>query len=403
MSSRCPLMRSTSFSASSHSPAAASAAGRYFMRFQKKRASRCLRARFTARSCSCSEESCSSPSPSAMRRRLPAAWQPVGVRADGREATRQVWEEALRRSRSSAGDRLTNLKDLALPVLQSALAAAIAWVFAREVVGHQAPFFAPVSAVVAIGTTLGRRGRRSIELVVGVSVGIAVADLLVSQIGTGTWQLALVVALATVAAILVGGGELLRIQAAVSAVLVATLQPPTDGVDFTRSIDALVGGSAALLVAWILPAQPLARVKRAAKRAIPELAATIDDIASAIRSREPGDADAALERARGLDAMTSALGEQVQVGFEMSRLSHRRRSSQEPLITYSEAAAQLDLAVRNVRVMARGLTRAINLGDPVPDALADALDDLSESVRGLGLAMADEEGAADDARAAAVR
>ena len=309
----------------------------------------------------------------------------------------------MRRSRSSAGDRLTSLKDLALPVVQSALAAAIAWLFALEVVGHEAPFFAPVSAVVAIGATLGQRGRRSIELVIGVSVGIAVADLLIAGIGTGAWQLALVVTLATIAAILVGGGELLRVQAAVSAVLVATLQPPTDGIDFTRSIDALVGGSAALLVAWLLPAKPLARVQRAAERAIPELAATIDDIASAVRSRDKSDADAALDRARGLDEMTSSLGEEVQVGFEMSRMSPRRRSSREPLITYSEAASQLDLAVRNVRVMARGLTRALNLDEQVPEELADALDDLSTAVRCLGDALEEKDSAADEARAAAVR
>jgi len=325
----------------------------------------------------------------------------------GRQAlarrSEEVWEEALRRSRSSAGDRLTSLKDLALPVLQTALAAALAWLFALEVVGHEQPFFAPVAAVIATGTALSSRGRRSVELVAGVTVGITVGDLLVAGIGTGAWQLALVVTLATIAAILVGGGEVLRVQAAVSAVLVATLQPPTDGIDFTRSIDALVGGVAALLVAWVLPAQPLARVRRAAARAIPELAATIDDIAAAVRSQSRGDAEAALDRARGLDEMTSSLREEVQTGFEVGRMSPRRRATREPLVTYGEAASQLDLAVRNVRVMARGLVRALNLEEAPPESLAEALDDLSEAVTGLGAALGGEEGAADTARAAAVR
>jgi uncharacterized membrane protein YgaE (UPF0421/DUF939 family) len=332
------------------------------------------------------------------------------VRREDKEGAREaiarrseaVWEEAVRRSRSSAGDRLASLKDLALPVLQSALAAAIAWVFAQEVVGHQSPFFAPVSAVVAIGTTLGQRTRRSIELVVGVSVGIAVADLLIAGIGTGTWQLALCVVLATVAAILVGGGELLRVQAAVSAVLVATLQPPTDGIDFTRSIDALVGGVAALLVAGILPAKPLARVRRAARRAIPELAATIDDVATALRDQDERAAERALERARALDDMTSSLRDEVQTGYEMVRITPPRRTAKESLVTYGEAASQLDLAVRNVRVMARGLVRAFDLDDDVPTELADALDDLSAAVTGLGAALEDED-RVEDARAAAVR
>ena len=78
-----------------------------------------------------------------------------------------------------------------------------------------------------------------------MAVGIAIADALVAAIGTGTWQIGVVVALAMVAATLVGGGPLLASQAGASAVLVATLQPPDGGVDFGRALDALVGGGSA--------------------------------------------------------------------------------------------------------------------------------------------------------------
>ena len=47
--------------------------------------------------------------------------------------------------------------------------------------------------------------------------------------------------LATALAIFLGSGQMLATQAAVSAALVATLQPPTDGVTFTRFLDALAG------------------------------------------------------------------------------------------------------------------------------------------------------------------
>ena len=55
----------------------------------------------------------------------------------------------------------------------------IAWLLATEVVGHTTPFFAPVSAIITLGLTQGERGRRAVEVVLGVTLGIAVADLLV--------------------------------------------------------------------------------------------------------------------------------------------------------------------------------------------------------------------------------
>ena len=75
-----------------------------------------------------------------------------------------------------------------------------------------------------------------------VALGIGIGDTLISQIGTGPWQIGLVVALAIVAAIFLGSGSALVTQAASSAVLVATLTPPSTGaLNYTRFIDALVG------------------------------------------------------------------------------------------------------------------------------------------------------------------
>jgi hypothetical protein len=39
--------------------------------------------------------------------------------------------------------RIQRLRDAAKPIALSALAAALAWLIAREVAGHAAPFFAP--------------------------------------------------------------------------------------------------------------------------------------------------------------------------------------------------------------------------------------------------------------------
>ena len=170
-------------------------------------------------------------------------------------------EEAAERSRVSMRTRLERLRLAWRSIFQASVSAAVAWLIATELLGHPTPFFAPVAAIVTLGITVGQRGRRAAEVAFGVAVGIAVADLLVLQIGTGAGQLAVVVLLATSAAIFLGSGQMLATQAAVSAALVATLQPPVDGFAFTRFFDALVGGGVALLInAVLLPARPLSLI-----------------------------------------------------------------------------------------------------------------------------------------------
>src|SRR4029453_11379173 len=100
------------------------------------------------------------------------------------------------------------------PVVQTAVAASVAYFLAVIVIGHGQPFFAPIAAVICLGVTLGQRRRRAIELAVGVAVGLMVADLLVLVIGNGTFQIAVVVLLAMGAAVFFGGGTILINQAA---------------------------------------------------------------------------------------------------------------------------------------------------------------------------------------------
>src|SRR5215218_1525377 len=80
------------------------------------------------------------------------------------------------------------------PILQTAVAASLAWLLVSAALGHDQPFFAAIAAVVSTGV-VGQEGRRAIELVFGVACGLAVADLLVLAIGTGTVQIGIVVGL----------------------------------------------------------------------------------------------------------------------------------------------------------------------------------------------------------------
>jgi uncharacterized membrane protein YgaE (UPF0421/DUF939 family) len=294
-------------------------------------------------------------------------------------------EIAAQRSRSSLRTRVDRLVAAGRSVAQIGLAATLAWLIATEVLGNPRPFFAPVAAIITVGVTYGQRGRRAIELGLGVAVGILVADLLTLLIGTGTLQLGIIVVLAVTAAILLGSGPLIVNQAGISAVLVVTIQPPGNAFAFERFFDALVGTATALVVgALFLPADPVALLRRAATPVLEELAATLEDIAQALLERDAEGAERALERARAIDALESRFYDAVDVSRETARFSPPRRSARDRVDLYAEAAGQVDLAVRNVRVMARGAIRALQLGDSVPPEVATALQAMAEAVRALG-------------------
>ena len=99
--------------------------------------------------------------------------------------------------------------------------------------GHVTPIFAPVAAVVSLGTSYGQRLRRVAEVSVGVAIGVFVGDAITAWVGSGGWQITLIVALAMMTALLLDQGVLFVNQAAIQAIFVSALVP-TAGAAFTR-------------------------------------------------------------------------------------------------------------------------------------------------------------------------
>lgn len=271
---------------------------------------------------------------------------------------------------------------MAPPILQCALAAALAWVVAAKALGHAAPFFAPIAAVLCIGVGAGRRWRRVLELVAGVGVGVGVGDLLISAIGSGPWQIALVIVLAMSVSVLLDSGALTALQAGSSAVLVATLLPPGGTAGLDRMTDALLGGLIGLAAVALLPADPAALAARHVRGLLDELGAALETAAEALRGRDAELASAALERARASQRTVDGYSEALQTAHETAALSplHHRAD----LAPYFTAAEPLDHALRNVRVMLRHTVAVLEKGEDAPGLLAEGMQDLARSVARLG-------------------
>jgi uncharacterized membrane protein YgaE (UPF0421/DUF939 family) len=313
----------------------------------------------------------------------------------------ELMEQAAEASRAGLRSRRERIITVARPILQTSVAASAAWLIATEVVGHDEPFFAPISAVVTLGLTVGERRRRAVELAIGVAVGIAIADLLVAAIGTGTWQIGVVCGLAMLAATLVGGGPLLASQAGASAVLVATLQPP-EGFDFDRAIDALIGSGTALTVgSLLLPVDPVRLVREGLGPVLDRLAAALHGIADALDHREAREAERALTAVDRVDALYDHLSATLAAAGDAARISLGRRVTLNRLERYVAAVGEVGLAIENVRALARGAVRAIALEDSIPPEVTAAIRELATAARELGSLL--EEGNTEPSREAALR
>jgi hypothetical protein len=312
--------------------------------------------------------------------------------ASGRRPPRRAVRglaELRRRTGRGARHGRQRVRAAAALAAQTGLAAGLAWFIAHDLIGSANPFFAPIAAVITLAVSLGQRLRRTAELVLGVAIGIGVADAIILLIGSGPWQIGLIVFLAIVTASAVGGGSALVVQSASSAVLVATLTPG-GGIPYGRFVDALVGGLVGLTVmAVLLPLNPLTVVRRAADPALDALADGLHELSRALDERDIDRIEAVLGRLRAAEAEFAAFAAAVTAAGENSAVAPARRRSRGALAHYGDAATHLTYALRNVRVLVRRLLTALGDDEPIPDVLPVALGLLSDAVRLLRQELAD--------------
>lgn len=282
------------------------------------------------------------------------------------------------RGRTSLRARIARLRSRSWQVGQCAIAAGVAWLVAHNLIGHAQPFFAPVVALVSLGTTYGQRLRRVVEMSVGVAIGIFLGDLYTHVFGRGAWQITLMVAVAMILALLLDASPLLLNQAAVQSLVVVTVLPNAN-VAFTRWTDALVGGAVALVAASVVPQAPLRRPREQAGVVVRRLADVVRAAAGSIRHVDVDVAMAGLASARATDGLIAELRAAANEGLSVVVSSPFRRRHAEPVRAMAELVEPLDIAMRNARVLARRVAVAAYRNEPVPESYADLLDEIAEA------------------------
>jgi uncharacterized membrane protein YgaE (UPF0421/DUF939 family) len=281
---------------------------------------------------------------------------------------------------------ILRLRGAWLQILQTGVAACVAWFLAVLLLGLEEPTFAPIAAVISLGLAVGERGRRVVELTLGVAFGVVIADFLVSIIGVGAVQGGILVVLAMTAAVFFGRGDLGVNEAAISAmILMITFGPVGTVFPPERFLEALIGGGVALLVNALLPINPERMVTTAAHPIFDESVAVLEETAAALDEGDFERAQNALMKARAIDARVGSFKEALAAGHETARIAPSRRRALRHLEVYAAAADQIDLTVRHVRILARSALGVVRTGDRAPEPLAVAVRDLARATEALAV------------------
>jgi uncharacterized membrane protein YgaE (UPF0421/DUF939 family) len=257
----------------------------------------------------------------------------------------------------------------------------VAWELSIVLLHSTLPALAALGAILTVQVTVKQTVTFGVQQVVGVTVGVGGALVLVTVLGVHLWTVALLILLALAV------GHLLRLgrqvnQVAISAVLVLALGTGYGGV---RIVDTLLGATVGVLVNALLA--PPTHVQAAAAeiaRVAEDLGLLLADMCRGLRrGLDHKAARGWLRRARELDAARAGAGDTVRRGDESLVYNPLARGEAEAVARLTEAHTALEHVATQVRGIARTL---VDLhGDPTA---APVLDVLADPLEHAGAAMA---------------
>ena len=287
--------------------------------------------------------------------------------------------ERLQQVDKSVQARLKRVRKRLLPILQIGLAAGLAYFLARDVAGHPRPFFAPISVVIIIGMTGGDRVSKSLDMALGCILGVLVGDLIFYRLGDGGWQIAVIVAGSLLIASFLSSSVLVNNQAAIGAILIATIMPPdaeVTGID--RTVDAIIGCLVALATIALIPQEPMQSARAEVSKVLGIMSSVLDDVSDGLRDNDPASIDEALDLIRGTQTGIDDLAAAIKAGQETSRVSPFLWGTRRYINSLARVIPPVDNAVRTTRVLARRAGVLADDNDSATTAQIQLLDTLSQ-------------------------
>ena len=290
------------------------------------------------------------------------------------------WVKARARTfTDSINRRLHRVYHSIIPITQAAIAASLAWWAATLIFPGTKPSFAPISAIIALAPVPGRRIKRSLEIGAGTIAGVLIGELIIARIGSGVWQIGFVVFLAMVIALFLGSGMLVSVQAASSAILIATLIPVDGPGGLQRVWHAIIGTVIGIVIMALIPASPIRDIRRRLASIVQIEREVLGEIASGFRTRNPELVTTALVRIRATQPALNDIRDTLYNGAEVVRVSPLLWYARKDLKKCEKLLDPLDNAVRNTRVLARRAVVILEDDVPLDVRILDSISLMSEA------------------------
>lgn len=282
---------------------------------------------------------------------------------------------------------LSRVRESALPILQIVVATTAAFVFARYVLGHETPLLAATVTVSSLGLVRDARPRRVVETVLGMLVGILIAELVLVTAGAGWWQMAITLGVTLAVARFISAQPSFAIAAGIQAIIVMVIPA---NAPFLRLADGVVGGVAAVLATALIPRSLVRSEIREARRVFDAVESVMGALSQSLRRGDRRRAERGLEKARGLQKPVDDWHATLDTAIAVARISPFMHAQGHELTRHERIRHHVDFASRNLRVVARrtvyltadGVARPV-AADLLSDiargtaVLADSLDDIS--------------------------
>ncbi len=266
--------------------------------------------------------------------------------------------DALRRFERRFGFRL-GLRAVAqravssIPVaIQIVIGVVASYSFAHFVLGHATPLIAVTVVISTLGFARDARPRKVVESAFGILIGIVLSELIRILVGSGIWQLALVLFVTILVARAVSPNPTFALAAATQSALVMILPTPIGG-PFTRSLDGLVAGVVALLLTALIPRDTRRIATRDAKALASVLSQSMTSLLEGLMDSNQPAAFLAVERLRKTQALINNWTTSLDSAMAVARIAPFLRRQLPDLRRQQALLDGFDLAARHLRVIAR--------------------------------------------------
>jgi uncharacterized membrane protein YgaE (UPF0421/DUF939 family) len=289
--------------------------------------------------------------------------------------------------RDQVSEARARLREALWPCAQAALAAGLAWLIAHNLLGHAEPFFAPIAAAISLSTNRIRRGRRILQMVAGVMLGVGLGVAATWVMGTSALSIGVTVLVTMVVGMALavgvfGEGMMFVNQSAAAAVLIIALHKHGSGSE--RAIDALVGGVvAAVIGVGLFPADPLLVMRRAEREVLRSLAGALARVAELLHAGTAAQAGWTLAATQDVHSQLASLAAARMSARANARVAPRRWHLRGEVASEDARIARLDLLANAALSLFRLATDALAEGERVSPELCTAVAGLAAALDSL--------------------